>query len=662
MLIDLPIKPGIVKDNTETLSEGRWVDGDKVRFRNVGGKSYPEVIGGYEAATDATFTGEARGAHAWTLEGGDAVLAFGTYAGLYAFALGDLWNITPFRTSGSLTDKVLTESGSSTVRIQHTSHGVSVGDTVYLYNDTTVAGVDLGVDMTFITITTTAGSRVISCEHVGNTLQDGDLVTLSGYPAVGGVPADEINTTHTISVVDADNFLITVSTAATSGTENSSFGGVGVPAYAVTEVVDANSYKVVLRSGTASSTTSGGGTIDYFYEITPGEEDSSSSEDARAWFLSNFNNDLVANFQNGVLYRWQGVPSSRAATVAATDAPQESLAHMVTPERFLVGLGTEDATTSTFDPMRVAWAKIEGGFTTNDWTPTSTNSAGDFLLAEGSKIVNGIGMPFVSLIWTDTALYQIQYLESLETVYRPDLLGTSCGLIGPHAFARVGDSGQVFWLANTREFMMWQGGSPITVQCQVRDFIFDNLADGQEAKIYAGLNAKFNEVTWFYPDANDSDVVRYATLNYAELHWTIGTLPASSWADGGVFDYPMGMHIDGTLHYHEKGDDADGSSLSPTIESGLMDAQEGETLSMWRRFVPDFKDLVGTVTVSLKSRMRPQDSETVTQVGTVTTATEKVDFRLTARHVGIKLDWSGTNTAGRVGRLSFDVMPIGSKR
>ena len=85
MLIDLPIKPGVVKDNSELLSESRWVDADKIRFRNVGGKIYPEVIGGYEVAVSTSFRGKARGIHGWTLQSGEDVAAFGTNSGLYAF-------------------------------------------------------------------------------------------------------------------------------------------------------------------------------------------------------------------------------------------------------------------------------------------------------------------------------------------------------------------------------------------------------------------------------------------------------------------------------------------------------------------------------------------------------------------------------------------------
>ena len=55
-LIELPIKPGVVRDNSFLLSESRWIDADKVRFRRVGGRSQPETINGYEDLTEETLS------------------------------------------------------------------------------------------------------------------------------------------------------------------------------------------------------------------------------------------------------------------------------------------------------------------------------------------------------------------------------------------------------------------------------------------------------------------------------------------------------------------------------------------------------------------------------------------------------------------------------
>lgn len=71
--------------------------------------------------------------------------------------------------------------------------------------------VRLGIDPLF----TTVSSNVISVRHENHGLLDGDTVELSG--AVGtfnNIPDTEINSTHTITYVDFDNYTITVTSSA----------------------------------------------------------------------------------------------------------------------------------------------------------------------------------------------------------------------------------------------------------------------------------------------------------------------------------------------------------------------------------------------------------------------------------------------------------------
>ena len=688
MRIELPINPGVIKDNSALLSEGRWVDADKIRFRNVSGRSHPEVVGGFEDLTAQTFLGKARGIHAWERLDGAKPIVLATNVAVYVYHEAYLWNITPVRASGTVSNALDTTDTDATVTVNHTSHGVTDGSYVYLRNASTVGGVDLGASGTLSanSIRTSEGSKTLIVTETAHGLSSHDRVTFASATAVGGVAAGNINTTHTIVVLDADTFSITQATAATS---DATGGGTptwtGLKARAAT-YVDANSFTVEADSAATSTVSGGGGTLTYEYALNSGRETTtaqagystgtygsgyyslpSSESDlrARVWTVNNFGEDMVANYRNSVLYRWQGVPSQKMTaldTSAVSDAPQENLSHMVTPERFLMALGTEDAATSTFDPMRCAFAKIEGGFTSNDWTPASTNSAGGFRLAEGSKIIGGVPMPFVSLVWTDTALYQLQYFPDVDVVYRPTLIGTGCGLIGPNAFARGGDSGQVFWLSSSREFMMWQGGVPLTIQCPVRDFFFDNLADSQEDLIYAGVNEKFNEVWWFYPDRDNNENARYVVFNYSELHWTIGTFDITAWQTRGVDEFPVACHADGTLKAHEKGDSDNGSAFSAYIESAPMDLQEGDNILCIRRYIPDLANFAGGLKLTLKHRMWPQGDETTEEVGTIGASTTKLDFRVTARQIAVRFDWTSNPTRGRLGRLAFDVVPTGARR
>lgn len=685
MFIEFPIAPGVVKDNTELDGEGRWVDADKVRFRAVGRSSHPEVIGGWEDFVEDTFDGVCRGLHRWTTLDGDELVSVGTTERVYVVGEGAMWDITPLRDADTLSGALDTVDTDATVTINHTAHGVEDNARVYLHNDTTVGGLDLGVDGTTGTdpFSVVEGSQTVVVTISSHGLVTNERITFASATATGGIGTGDLNTTHTIYRVDDDTFLIHVPTAATSTTTG---GGtptyVGLKEYQAT-VVDANSFTVEAASAATSTVNGGGGTLTYEYAINPGRETTtavagystggyssgsyslpSGETDLRlrSWVFTNFGEDLIMNYRESPLYRWQNAFSQRAAVNAATDAPAKTLSHVVTPERFLVCLGTEDQPTSTYDPLQIAWADQESGFTTNDWTPTATNTAGDLRLAEGSRIIAGCPMPFVTLVWTDTALYTLQYLRDTTYIFGAPLAGTNCGLIGPKAWARAGDSGQVFWLSSTREFMVWRGATPLTVQCPVRDFFFDNLAPRQEDMIYAGVNEKFNEVWWFYPDTENNENARYVAYNYSEGHWTVGTFDITAWSARGVGEFPIAAWTDGKLRLHEKGTDANGSAFSAYVESGLVDLKEGENHLMLRRYVPDFKGLNGSVDVTIKHRMWPQGAVTETAIGTVNSSTTKLDFRVTARQVAMRFDWSAVPTDGRLGRIVFDVLPTGRTR
>lgn len=66
-------------------------------------------------------------------------------------------------------------------------------------------------------VATTSGSTTVTFHHTAHGLATGDSVTIIGCTDVGGVPATDLNKTHTVaSVPNANSFTVTVDTAATS--------------------------------------------------------------------------------------------------------------------------------------------------------------------------------------------------------------------------------------------------------------------------------------------------------------------------------------------------------------------------------------------------------------------------------------------------------------
>lgn len=163
--LPLEIPPGFVKVDSPNAGQGRYTDGDKIRF--VKGK--PEKWLGWASLLDQMVTGKARGSVAWTNKYGNTNIGIGTHLKLYAITGNDtLADITPVRSTGTLAANPFTMvNASSVVTVTHTAHGAD----------------------------------------------DGDYVTFSGATAARGIT---ISGEYEITYVDANSYTITHSAAATS--------------------------------------------------------------------------------------------------------------------------------------------------------------------------------------------------------------------------------------------------------------------------------------------------------------------------------------------------------------------------------------------------------------------------------------------------------------
>jgi hypothetical protein len=694
--VELKIAAGVIKDNTRLLAENRWVDSDKIRFRRVGDRSMPEVIGGYEDLSEDTFEGKCRALHVYESLDGRKVIAAGTNSHLYAYINSTLHDITPIRILGTLTNAISTVSGSAIISISHSSHGLNNEDKVYLRNTAVIGGVSLGLNGTFASnLTASIGSTSIVITQTAHGMNTGDLLSLAAANGFAGIPVGELNKEHTVYRVNADQILISSVTKATSDAVYS--GNITYTAKLgyTASVTNANAYSIIFGSNASATTPSAGGSLTFSYVYGTGKVNSANASgygsggysegyyslpsdetdfEARQWSLSHFQGQLVANYKSSPLFTWGNVPSERATRVSesATDCPSP-LTFFTTPENFIVALGganniynssNNTSSAGTTNPLRVQWAAIDSGLSDVTgsnvqffWSPKKTNSSGDFLLSEGNRVIGAAPMSFVSLIWTDTACYQIQYVPEVETVYRPTLLAVGAGLLSKNAWARAGNS-TIYWLSSSREFMLYNGGAPTTISCPMRDFFFDGLAEGQEALISAGTNDTYNEVTWWYPTDETNECARYLTLNFAELVWYLGTSPITSWAERGVESNPIAAYADGTLKIQEYGNTANGSAFTAFLESGWMDLQDGHTHSFIKRYTPDFQGLSGGVNVSVLSKEWPQAATvTTTNLGAINATTEKVDTRISGRQIAIRYDWNSSPTDGRLGKILFDVTP-----
>jgi hypothetical protein len=620
----LALKPGIDKQNTEYGAEGGWIDGDYIRFRY----GLPEKIGGWtpfgmENNTNSYLVGMVSNLLTWNDLSGVAFTIIGTHKKLYAFSSGIWADVTPIR-------------------------------------DTTDPG-----DVTFAAST---GSNIITVDHTNHGAITGDFVTFSGATSLGGVvTADVLNQEFEITnVVDNDTYTITVPVTANSS-DTLDGGAAVVGTYQINVGADVSYFEFGWGTGTWNLSTWG----------TPRPASASLSLASRVWQFDLFGEDVICQLVNGPVYYWDtsgGVTSTNKATIVS-GAPTKSRYSLIsTPDRHLVCLGTESTIgmASSQDPMFVRFSNQED---INTFTESATNTAGGQRLTDGSFIVTGIRSRGQILIFTNTALHGMQYVGPPYT-FGFQQLGTNCGCIGPHAAVDV--NGLAFWMG-TEAFYLFDG-TVKKLPCTVQDYVFKDINIVQGQKVFAGVNSQFNEVTWWYCSFTSDYIDRFVTYNYLENVWSVGSMSRTSWVDFGTYNKPLaslyneqststpvGPTIYGltagrsTIYNQEEGTNGDGEPIFAFIKSGYFDLGDGDNMLYMKRFIPDFKDQEGNLTVRLLLRPYPQATASPSSLDpyVITPTTQKVDTRARGRQISLTIESDELNTKWRYGTLRVDVQPDG---
>ena len=631
-LINYAFKPGIDKQNTAVGAEQRWVDSDNVRFRY----GLPEKVGGWSSLVTDTIVGVARKMHAFVDLDGNRYVAIGTDKFLLLYFEGQLFDITPLKTS--LTSATIATTNASPIcTITKATHGLSAGDIIQL-----------------------------------------DSVTLPGGTGFSNSDFEDKNFQVT-SVTSSSVFTITQSSNATATV--STGGSLTIKPY---ETI-----------GPRAQSYGYGWGIDGWSNGTWGEAASASdvSLEPGLWSLDNFGEVLIATIANGKTFTWNAgaasATSNRASTTtsgfATGNNPTASRLTLVSPTtRHLVHMGTETTigTATTQDDMFIRFSDRED---INDYTATAINSAGDFRLQDGTKIMGAIKAKETILVWTDNALYTMKFIGAPFT-FGFEQVGTNCGLIGKNAV--VEQDGVAYWISSNGFFMF--DGTVKSLPCSVEDFVYDNFDTTKGQQVNAGLNNLFTEVVWYYPSTGSDYNDKYVVFNYGEKVWYTGTEARTSWIDGIVYPQPFGTKYNSTasgtfpevigedslgqttLFEHEIGTDQvnpDGTTTTVTsfIKSFDFDLDiqgtAGEVFLAMRRFLPDFKTLENNAKVTLAVKRYPQDSDTNTTLSpfTITSSTQKKDTRARGRFCNIKIENDGVSETWRFGTLRLDLQPDGRR-
>jgi hypothetical protein len=619
MLTKLALKPGVNRENTRYTSESGWYVCDKIRFR----QGTPESIGGWVRISSATYQGVCRALWNWITLQGANLMAVGTNLKYYIENGGLYYDITPIRKTSTGTATFAATNGSSVLTVTDATHGLVVGD--------------------FVTYTL--------------------AVSLGGV-----ITATVLNQEYQIvSVPTANTYTIDVTTVA-NASDVGNGGGATVAKYQINVGPEIQIPLVGWGAGSWGSGTWGvGGT---------------SGVSLRLWSENNFGEDLIFGPRGGAMYYWVASTGLTVRGVAltsrggASNVPTVQNYILVSDvSRFVFAFGCNELGSAIQDPLLIRWSDQESAV---DWTPAPTNQAGSLRLSHGSAIQTALQVRQEVLVFTDKAVYSMQYVGA-PIVWGAQLLADNVSCIGPNAVT-VG-SGVSYWMGVDKFYKY--DGTVQTLKCDLWQHVFSDINLLQAFQVFASTNEAFNEIWWFYCSKNSTTIDKYVVFNYLENIWYYGTMARTAWIDSGTRNNPVAATYSYNLVNHEVGVD-NAESVTPVainsyIESAEWDPEDGHKFSFIYRMLPDITFRSSTngsnpqVTMTIipmknsgSGYNNPQSVGGSSEATVVRTAivpieefTGQVFIRVRGRQFIFKVEANQLGTGWQLGRPRVDIRPDG---
>jgi hypothetical protein len=347
--------------------------------------------------------------------------------------------------------------------------------------------------------------------------------------------------------------------------------------------------------------------------------------------------------------------------------------------RIVIAFGCNDYGESQLDPMLIRWTAQESY---TDWTPVATNQAGSYRLSHGSAIVGALQTRQEIVVWTDAAIYSMQYLGP-PLVWGFTLLADNISIVSQNAMATA--AGVVYWMGVDKFYVY--SGRVETLPCAVRTYIYNDINRDEFSQCFAGTNEGYSEIWWFYCSANSSVIDRYVIFNYLDRVWYYGSLSRSAWLDSPLREYPMAAGLDNRLYFHELGVD-DGSTNPPSpitsyVQSSDFDIEDGHNYGFVWRMLPDItfdgsttpSPLFPQVTMTMRPRQNPgapyntapsptvqsTQSYAAQRTYNVQEFTQIIYTRVRGRQLAIKIESNTLGTQWQLGVPRLDVRPDGRR-
>ena len=621
----IQLKPGVNREVTRYAAEGTWYETDKVRFLS----GMPQKIGGWERISANTYLGVCRSMKNWVTLVGQNLVAVGTEIKYYLERGGAYLDITPLRL-------------------------------------TTGAG-----DVTF---SATNGDATLTATDTGHGVEVGDYISFTGAVSLGGViTAAVINQEYQVATVTNPN-VYTIEAKDTDG-----------------DTVTAN----------ASDSGNGGGSVIGYYQIHQGNQidlptlgwsagawgggtwgvGDTTSVPMRLWSQSNFGEDLIFAYRGGSLFLWDATNGTEARgvylTVGGTDVPTIVNYTLVSDiSRFVFAFGCNPTGSAVLDPMLIRWSDQEDA---SDWGPLATNQAGSLRLSSGTEIITALQSRQEILVWSDSAVYNLQYLGAPE-VWGGQLVGDNITIASQNAVIYANNT--AYWMGKDKFYVY--DGTVQTLPCSVKSYVFDDFNFEQTDQVVTGTNERFDEIWWFYCSSSSTQADRYVVYNYVDNIWFYGSMLRSAWMDSDLREYPLAATYSNNLTNHEIGQDdretSTPTAITATLVSAEFDLDEGDKFMFVSRILPDVSFIGSSadspaVSMTLSPMQNSgsgynsplseggNSSATVTRSATVPIEqfTGQAYIRLRGRQMAFKVESDALGVAWKLGYPRLDMRPDGRR-
>lgn len=683
------LKPGVNRENTRYTNEGGWYESDKVRFR----QGTPEKIGGWQRISTSTFLGVCRSLWNWVTLGSLNLLGVGTSLKFYIERGGVYNDVTPIRTTTTLTNP-FTTNGTTTVTVTDANGGFIDNDYVTFYGATAVGGQTISgeykitfINSTSYTITIAAaataatGGGTVYAVYQINT-GPSSTAPLTGWGAstwgsgtwgFGSTSTDALRIWNQLNwgqdLVYGPRGSPLYYWSATIGVSNSVVSMTIASPCVVTAVINlADNTPITFSTTGALPTGLLPGVTYYTKYLTASTFNLAATSGGAAITTTGTQSGVQSISPRGVLL------SSLSGADGYTPLYQNTFT-ISDASRFLLVFGTNDYGSTTLDPLLIRWSDQESLTT---WYPAVTNQAGSVRLSHGSKIVTTLQSRQEIVVWTDQALYSLQYLGP-PYVWGTQLLADNISIASPNAAAMA--SGVTYWMG-VDKFYKYDGRVQ-TLRCDLRQYIYSDINQLQFDQIFASTNEGFNEVWFFYCSSTSNTIDKYVVYNYVEDIWMYGTLARTAWLDTGLRDYPLAATYSYNIVNQEQGVDDNETGTTLPIEASITSAQfdigDGHNFAFVYRMIPDmtFRGSTGGTTPSVTmylqglnnsgSGISQSGNAAVTYTGTAPSVINVDEFtgqlyiRIRGRQMQMKITSSAVGVQWQLGAPRIDIRPDGRR-